>query len=212
MENPFINFQTIMAKLGSGKLVAVSKNQSKQDIALMQALGVTDFGENQVQKLLQRYQDFPELNWHFIGQLQRNKVKYLLGKTVLIQSLDSLALAQEIQKQAAKQNIVINCLLQLKFDNDEKRGGVELSALPQLWDYLQSCEFIRIQGFMAVAPQTDATKLMAIFSKAKEIYDCYQTIDKEICYLSLGMSADYEIALSCGANMIRIGEKLFTKK
>lgn len=212
METVFRNFEEITKAVGLNTLVAVSKYQSDQDIQLMSELGITDFGENQVQQLLIRQKRFPDLNWHFIGQLQTNKVKYLIGKTKLIHSLDSIKLAREIETQAAKMGETVDCLIQLKFDDDPKRGGVQLDKLTELYDFTLSCRYLRACGFMAIPPLSDnLTLAKLIFEEAKAFFDGFSRENPNWLYLSMGMSADYQLALDCGSNMVRIGEKLFTK-
>jgi len=206
------NYQKIKQEIKTATLVAVSKNRSISQIEELIDMGVTDFGENRVREFLDKWESLPDLNWHFIGQLQTNKVKYLIGKVSLIQSLDSLKLAEEIEKQSQKRQMVNDCLIQLKFDDQDVRGGVKLEELPLLYDYCLGCKHLRIRGFMVVAPLgLKKTKLNEVFHFAYSIYQDYQRKNKDMIYLSMGMSADYEAALECGSNMVRIGEKLFTK-
>jgi len=213
MKNPFINFSEIKEKAASAKIVAVSKYQSDRDIALMSSFGIEDFGENQVQQFLKRQIAFPKLNWHFIGQLQTNKVKYLINKVYLIQSLDSIKLAQKIQEQSLKNNTITDCLIQLRFEDNDQKGGVTIEQLDKLYNYCRNCPNISIKGFMVIAPLSQGEEVIIdVFSKTKDIFANYQKEDKNIQYLSMGMSSDYVEALKCGANMLRIGEKLFTKE
>jgi len=205
------NYQRIKQEIKTATLIAVSKNRSIEQIRELQEKGVVDFGENRVQEFLSKATVLPDINWHFIGQLQTNKVKYLIGKVKLIQSLDSGKLADEIEKQSRKKGLITECLIQLKFDKQASRGGVRCDDLAALYDHCLTCECLKVRGFMVVAPlDCDEEKLKAVFTAAHEIYREYRDKNEDISYLSMGMSADYLTALACGANMLRIGEKLFT--
>ena len=205
-------YQKIKENIKTAALVAVSKNRSIEEIKELQKQGIRDFGENRVREFLSKYEALPELDWHFIGQLQTNKVKYLIGKVKLIQSLDSLRLADEIEKQSAKKQVVTACLIQLKFDDRDERGGISNRELPALYDRCLKCDHLSIRGFMVVAPvHLSEKELTAVFDSAFGIYQRYRKQNNNIRYLSMGMSADYQLALKCGANMVRIGELLFTK-
>jgi len=211
-KHPFINIPIIKRATKGCTLVAVSKNQSLQDVEAMATLKIKDFGENKVGELLEKQRHFPGLNWHFIGQLQTNKVKQLIGKCAMIQSVNSLKLAQTIDKYSLQKNLITDCLLQIKFDSNPKRGGVTLEELTTLYEYCKSCKGIRVLGFMVVAPNDlNDGELSKIFRQAYTIFNIYRKSDQEIKYLSMGMSADYLLAVKYGANMVRIGQKMFTK-
>ncbi len=207
----YINVKDILANTLNVDLVAISKYQSITDVENIKALGVKNFGENKVQDFLKKYDLIKDVNWHFVGQLQTNKAKYLIGKVNLIQSLDSLKLAQEINKHSVKNNSITSCLIQIKFDDDISRGGINVDSLPTLFDECLKLKGIKIKGFMVVPPLVEEEGLIEIFKRAKEIFNKYQVLSNDISYLSMGMSSDYKLAIKYGANMVRIGQKLFEK-
>ncbi len=191
-------------------LVAVSKLKPASDIEQMYALGHRDFGENYVQELVDKQAQLPhDINWHFIGHLQSNKVKYIAPFVHLIQGVDSVKLLAEINKQAAKNNRIINVLLQVHIaTEDTKFGFNEIEILDvNVEDYPN----VNIIGLMGMASFTENTKqvqqefeyLKMLFEKIKKEKNI------ELKYLSMGMSNDYELAINCGSNMVRIGSLLF---
>ena len=197
-------------------LVAVSKTKPASDIEEMFQLGQLDFGENYVQELVEKQAALPAaIRWHFIGHLQRNKVKYIAPFVYLIHGVDSLNLLLEIQKQAAKQNRVINVLLQLHIATEESKFGLDEIELDALLQYItdQPLPNVRICGMMGMASFSDDqtlvrkefTHLHQLFERVKHT----QLPGVEMKLLSMGMSADYKIAIEQGSNMIRIGSMLF---
>ena len=191
-------------------VVAVSKKHSKEEVDAVAALGLTTFGENRVQEFLEKYD--PKYSWHIIGHLQTNKVKYIIGKVDLIESVDSLKLAQEIEKQAAKQDVIQKILVEVKISDDPNKTGLPYS---QVWDLLKSLEdlhHIEVKGLMCIASHTeDTAKIASEFDTMKDLYDAakikYPTMDT----LSMGMSQDYKIAIEHGSNTVRIGTAIFGK-
>ena len=191
------------------QVIAVSKTRSKEEIDEVAKLGLTTFGENRVQEFLEKYD--PKYTWHIIGHLQTNKVKYIVGKVDVIESLDSLKLAQEIEKQASKLNIVQKVLVELKISTqDENKTGYPFSNAKSFIEELQQFKHIQIKGIMCVATHTSDTNLVeSEFEQMHQLYlelqDKYEGIDT----LSMGMSQDYVLALKHGSNTVRIGHAIF---
>ncbi len=210
-------------------LVAVSKTKSAEEILELYNIGQRDFGENYVQELLEKYQKLPkDIRWHFIGHLQSNKVKLIAPFISLIHSVDSLKLLKEINKQALANTRIIDCLLQVYIAKEETKFGLEEDEVKEIMNELSenripaseidlketgSFKNICIKGFMGMASFTNDEKivrkefqfLMALFNKLS-ITNCTLSI------LSMGMSADYKIAIEEGSNMVRIGSLLFGKR
>lgn len=195
-------------------LVAVSKMKTEADILALYHLGQRDFGENYVQELMAKQESLPaDINWHFIGHLQSNKVKYIAPFVRLIQSVDSLKLLKEINKQAKKNDRVIDCLLQMHIAREETKFGLDEEELKTLLADVDDLRNIKIRGLMGMASFTDDVSIVkAELSGLKVIYDRYAGKDTRNCNfttLSMGMSGDYEIAAQLGSNMVRIGSLLF---
>lgn len=197
-------------------LVAVSKTKPKEDIEAMYALGQRDFGENYVQELVDKQATLPsDIRWHFIGHLQSNKVKYIAPFVHLIHGVDSLKLLKEIQKQAAKNGRMINVLLQIHIATEETKFGLDEVELEQLLQELirEPMPNIRICGMMGMASfsndlslvRAEFQQLHRLFLKVKEL----ERPELKLEILSMGMSADYKIAIEEGSTMIRIGSRLF---
>ncbi|MBB6697637.1 YggS family pyridoxal phosphate-dependent enzyme [Clostridium algidicarnis] len=196
--------------------IAVSKQQSTDSIKKAYDFGIIDFGENKVQELLEKSEELPkDIRWHFIGHLQRNKVKYIVGKVYLIQSLDSIRLLSEIEKQYMKQNKVAEALIEINIGKEKSKDGIFLEDLEELIVEIEKCNFVKIKGLMAIIPKGDEKSSESYFMKMKDIWDnlSYRKFSNiSMDYLSMGMSRDYELALKCGANMIRVGEGIFGKR
>jgi PLP dependent protein len=194
-------------------LVAVSKLKPASDIAQMYALGQRDFGENYVQELVEKQAQLPaDINWHFIGHLQSNKVKYIAPFVHLIQSVDSEKLLKEIDKQAAKNNRIINVLLQVHIAEEETKFGFDEAELMAL-DITQF-KNVHIIGLMGMATFTDdKEKVKREFEHLQKIYTNFaEQKNVVLTTLSMGMSDDYALAISCGSNMVRIGSLLFGRR
>jgi pyridoxal phosphate enzyme (YggS family) len=202
------------------RLVAVSKTKPAADILTLYQAGQKLFGENKAQELESKYEVLPhDIEWHFIGHLQSNKVKDIAPFVSLIHSVDSLKVLQEIDKQAAKNNRVIDCLLQIFIATEETKFGLNRE---ELYSLLTSVEFslmkhVRIRGFMGMATNTaDEDKVENEFAFLKTLFDHVKQDhfpDKEYFNeLSMGMSADYKIALKHGATLIRIGSIIFGER
>jgi PLP dependent protein len=215
-------YQEIINELnGKATLVAVSKTKPVEDIQALYDLGHRDFGENYVQELTQKYDQLPkDIRWHYIGHLQSNKVKYIAPFVHLIHGVDSYNLLKEINKQALKNNRVIDCLLQVYIAKEETKFGLDESELEELITQIQNelheLSNIRITGTMGMASFSNDTNLVRNeFKYLKALFDKYsqpQTSNIKLQTLSMGMSADYKIALEEGSNMVRIGSLLFGER
>lgn len=194
-------------------LVAVSKTHTKQEIAEAHALGCTIFGENKVQELKEKYD--PRLHWHMIGHLQRNKVKDVVGLVDMIQSLDSMRLAEEIEKQCAKLNKIMPVLVEVNISREENKTGIFLEECPSFVRKCMQLPHLDVQGLMCVGPLCEDTQQIAAdFEKMNILFHRLQAEfgAAQIRWLSMGMSQDYRIALAHGANMVRIGTTIFGKR
>ncbi len=194
-------------------LVAVSKIKPASDVQKMYDLGQRNFGENYVQELIEKQSQLPEdILWHFIGHLQSNKVKYIAPFVYLIQSVDSEKLLKEIDKQAAKNNRKINVLLQVHIAEEQTKFGFDEAELMTL--DVELFPNVNIVGLMGMATFTDdKEKVKREFEQLQSFYTQFSTAKKvELNTLSMGMSDDYALAISCGSNMIRIGSLLFGKR
>lgn len=189
-------------------LVGVTKKHTKEEVDELAALGVTVFGENRVQEFLEKYD--PAYTWHLIGHLQTNKVKYIIGKVDVIESVDSLKLAREIEKQAARHNIRQKVLIELKISKDPNKTGLPLNELDELIEQIVQMEHIEWKGLMCIASHTD--DLEKVGEEFETMHDLYLALQKkypQLDTLSMGMSQDYQIAIEHGSNMVRIGTALF---
>ena len=195
-------------------LVAVSKTKTIEDIMSAYNSGQRLFGENRVQELTDKYNNLPkDIKWNMIGNLQSNKVKYIASFVDLIHSLDSLKLAREINKQAEKNNRVIDCLVQIKISKEETKHGVSFENFDEFYKNVKSLKFINITGLMGMASFTDDKNLIKDeFKSISSLYKKLKLVDKNFKYLSIGMSNDYNLAINEGGNMIRIGSKIFGER
>ena len=191
-------------------LVAVSKTKPAEDILALYEAGQRDFGENYVQELVDKQAILPAaIRWHFIGHLQRNKVKYIAGFVHLIHGVDSFSLLKEINKQAAKQNRIIDCLLQVHIASEETKFGFDEQELLSILG-LEALSNIHIVGLMGMASFTeDKEKVRIEFNALKTMFDLFSAHYFPLTILSMGMSADYPIAIEEGSTMVRIGSLLF---
>lgn len=215
------NYTSILKELeGKATLVAVSKTKPAEDILELYNLGQRDFGENYVQELVDKYEQLPkDIRWHFIGHLQSNKVKYIAPFVHLIHGVDSFSLLKEINKQAAKNNRIINCLLQIHISKEETKFGLDDNELHALITSppINQLTNIRINGLMGMASFSDDINLVrSEFKNLKHIFNANAqpptTNLQPQTILSMGMSGDYKIALEEGSNMVRIGSLLFGER
>jgi len=210
-------YQSIQASLVAQQvtLVAVSKTKPQEELMELYALGHRAFGENYVQELVDKEVALPkDIQWHFIGHLQSNKVKYIAPFVYMIHGVDSEKLLQEINKQAIKQNRIIDCLLQVHIATEETKFGFDGPALHELIlsGRLASYSNIRIRGLMGMASfSEDQALLNQEFTTLKMYFDKAQQafVDGTFNTLSMGMSSDYALAIAKGSNMVRIGSLLF---
>ena len=212
-------YQEILKRLdGKARLIAVSKTKPVEDIQALYNLGQRDFGENYVQELVDKYEQLPkDINWHFIGHLQSNKVKYITPFVHLIHGVDSEKLLKEINKQGAKLNRIIPCLLQVHISTEETKFGFDATELNDLLVKLTANEsefkHVFIKGLMGMASFTEDNDLIIKeFSHLKMLFDKHAqllTFNLQLSTLSMGMSADFQFALDAGSNMVRIGSLLF---
>jgi pyridoxal phosphate enzyme (YggS family) len=195
-------------------LVAVSKTRSIQEIQEAYNSGQLKFGENRVQEIVDKQSKLPNnIEWHMIGHLQKNKVKYIAKFINLIHSVDRISLAKEIDKHAKKENRKIDCLIQLKISKEESKFGLQIEDFKNFYESLQNYKNLNVIGLMAMASFTDDNELIdKEFKKIKTIYDDMVLIDSRFKVLSIGMSDDYNIAIENGSNMIRVGSKIFGKR
>lgn len=213
------NLRSIQASIPENvTLVAVSKTKPIPDLMEAYEAGQRIFGENKIQEMTDKWEAMPkDIQWHMIGHVQTNKVKYMAPYVSLIHGVDSLKLLQEINKQAQKNNRVIDCLLQVYIAEEESKFGLdeeELNeVLKQVQDYKNEMNHIRIVGFMGMATFTNnANQVEKEFSRLKTIFDHYSTLNSKNCQLnilSMGMSGDYALAIECGSTMVRIGSSIF---
>ena len=207
-------YQQINEELRLSKitLVAVSKTKPVEDILELYELGHRDFGENYVQELVEKAERLPkDIRWHFIGHLQSNKVKLITPFIYLIHGVDSLKLLKEIDKQSEKNKRVIDCLLQVHIAQEETKFGFDENELFAL--VTGQFANVKIKGLMGMASLTENTnKIRTEFKHLKTIYKKLSTHTPQLSILSMGMSADYKIAIEEGSNMVRIGSLLFGER
>jgi hypothetical protein len=196
-------------------LISVSKTKPLSDIEeLLQTTDALDFGENKVQELVDKYENISRpVNWHMIGHLQTNKVKYIVDKACLIHSVDSLNLAKTIEKEAAKRNVIANILIEVNVAGEETKFGISCDeVLPLIMD-IKDMEHIRVKGLMTIAPFVDNPEENRVhFRKLRDLSLDIQSksIDNiDMSVLSMGMTNDYQIAVEEGATIVRVGTGIF---
>ncbi|WP_179345285.1 YggS family pyridoxal phosphate-dependent enzyme [Winogradskyella ursingii] len=200
-------------------LVAVSKTKPVSDLMEAYNIGHRIFGENKIQEMVEKYEEMPkDIKWHMIGHVQRNKVKYMAEFVNLIHGVDSLKLLKEINKQAKKHDRIIDCLLQIKIAEEDSKFGMsskEASTVLQS-EELSKLKNIKITGLMGMATFTDDMSqvekefkfLKSTFEDLKQL----NTFNCELKTISMGMSGDYQLAIDCGSNMVRIGSSIFGER
>ena len=197
-------------------LVAVSKTKPVADLMEAYNAGQRIFGENKIQEMTEKWEQMPkDIEWHMIGHIQTNKVKFMAEYVSLIHGVDSLKLLQEINKQAKKHNRIIDCLLQIHIAEEETKFGLDEEELNHILtsDDFKSLENIKIVGLMGMATFTEnQNQIEKEFNHLKSIFDNYKKLNTKHCQLntlSMGMSGDYQLAISCGSTMVRIGSSIF---
>ena len=195
-------------------LIAVSKTRTIEEIQEAYNSGQIKFGENRVQEIVDKQSRLPDdIEWHMIGHLQKNKVKYIARFIKLIHSLDRISLAIEIDKQAKKEDRTIDCLIQIKISKENSKFGLKIEDFEGFYKSLKTYKNLNIIGLMGMATFTNDTEIIdKEFKMIKRIYDDVASTDSKFRVLSIGMSDDYNIALKNGSNMIRIGSKIFGKR
>lgn len=200
---------------GKAKLIAVSKKQPDQKLMEAYKAGFKRFGENYVQELCAKQEVLPkDIEWHMIGHLQSNKVKYIAPFVQMIHSVDSFKLLKEINKQAKKNDRIIDCLLQLFIAEEDSKTGMEKEELLALLDNpaLKDFQNIRICGLMGMSTFTDNTsQIEREFNSLKDFFDKIkeQYTDLPLTEISMGMSSDWPLAVKCGSTMVRVGSAIF---
>ena len=195
-------------------LIAVSKTKPSSDIQKLYDYGVRDFGENKVQELTSKYEELPkDIRWHLIGHLQTNKVKYIVDKVYMIHSVDSVKLAREIEKEAAKKNVNVNILVQVNVANEDTKFGLDNSEVIKIVEEIATLPHLRIKGLMTIAPFVDdGEENRKYFNELKELsVDIKAKNIDNVCMdmLSMGMSGDYTTAIEEGATHVRVGTSIF---
>ena len=211
------NLNNLYHSIGkSVKLVAVSKTKSNEEIMEAYEAGKKIFGENKVQELVSKYNSFPkDIEWHMVGHLQKNKVKYIASFIKLIHSVDNFKLLKEINRQAKKYNVTIDCLLQIKIASEETKFGL---SIDQVKPMLESEEFkslknISIIGLMGMASFTNNEEILKNeFSYLNDLFDDLRITYSNITVLSMGMSNDHKLAIQYGSNMVRVGSLIFGER
>ncbi len=199
-------------------LVAASKMNSADKVKEAVLAGVDACGENRVQELLEKYEQgaYEGAPLHFIGTLQKNKVKYLVGKVSLIHSVDSFSLLQEIEKQAARRDLVQDVLLEINIAGEDSKSGMEASRLPEILEMAAPLEHVRILGLMAIPPIcSDPEENRPYFAKMRQLFvdNAGKKYDNSLMKcLSMGMSSDFETAITEGATMVRVGTAIFGRR
>lgn len=198
-------------------LIAVSKTKPVEMLQEVYMEGIRDFGENKVQELCQKIEVLPEnINWHMIGHLQTNKVKYIVGKTRLIHSVDSLKLAEEIQRLAEKRDVDVDILVEVNIANEESKFGISKEEVINLVQAISRLTRVHIKGLMTIAPLVNNPEDNRLFFRGiKELsVDIkLQNIDNvSMDVLSMGMTGDYEVAIEEGATMVRVGTGIFGER
>ena len=202
----------IMQEIKPAKLVAATKYVDVKEIEELEKCGCLYFGENRVQAFLEKYEHYHgKGHWHFIGTLQRNKVKYIIDKVELIHSVNSYGLIDELEKQAQKLNLKVHILLQVNIAREESKHGFNEEEMEQVMEYLLHCPSLIIDGLMMMAPHIAVEDTRIYFQKTHDLLLKLQTKYPQypLNELSMGMSEDYSIALQEGATLVRIGRALF---
>jgi PLP dependent protein len=210
------NIKRIRANLPQdATLIAVSKTRTLEEIKEAYNAGIRDFGENKVQELVEKQSKFEEVDYHLLGHLQTNKVKYIVGKVKLIHSLDSIKLLKEIEKEYCKKGLIASTLIQINIGKEASKTGINLEELENLLLACGKCSFVKVEGLMAIIPIGSEESCRYYFKEMKKIFNdlaLKNYINIKMKYLSMGMSQDFQFALEEGSNMIRIGQGIFGKR
>lgn len=194
-------------------ILGVTKTVGIDDIMCAVNEGICDLGENRVQEFTEKYGKISNVKWHIIGHLQTNKVKYIIGKTKLIHSVDTLKLAEEIERLSKRENVVTDILLEVNISGEKSKSGMSEDEILPILEKIEEFSCVKVRGFMTMAPKfASEDEIRQIFRKLYKIFvdisrKKYNNISMD--YLSMGMSSDYTIAVEEGANIVRIGSKIF---
>lgn len=211
------NIKKYKEELGDAvTLVAISKTKPESDLLEAYQAGQRVFGENKIQEMAEKWENLPkDIQWHMVGHVQRNKVKYMAPFVSLIHAVDSLKLLKEIDKEAKKNNRTIDCLLQIKIAKEETKFGLDAEEAIEILSSDAFSEFknVRITGLMGMATFTeDEAIVKGEFDYLKSVYENLKKDHPQFEVLSMGMSGDYKIAVTCGSNMVRIGSAIFGER
>jgi len=195
-------------------LVAAVKLQTAENINKAVAAGVTDIGDNHVQEFREKYGLITgNPKRHFIGHLQTNKIKYLIGKTDLYHSVDRINLAEELSKKSAAAGVTSNVLIQINIGNEDSKGGFALEEAENAYNGISAMPALKVMGLMAMLPlDDDERRLKILAQKMREKYDYLRANGADFKYLSMGMSGDWRLCVEAGSNMIRLGTSIFGKR
>ncbi len=213
------NIESLLRNLPpSVKLVAVSKFKPAEEILEAYKEGIKDFGENRPQELKWKMDELPDdINWHFIGHLQTNKIKMIIDKVHMIHSVDSMRLFSEINREALKRGITVNCLLQVYIAAEDTKQGLSQEELNEILSVRENFGSVRICGLMGMASFTENQEVVrAEFRHLKNVFESakseYFGSDNNFCNISMGMSGDYSIAVEEGSTIVRIGSLIFGER
>lgn len=194
-------------------LVAATKTRTPEEINEAIAAGITDIGENKVQEFRDKFDAVQGGNRHFIGHLQTNKIKYLVGRTYLIQSLDRDELAEELSKRCQRANVTQDVLIEVNIGCEESKSGYPLQEAWAAYERIRSTQGLRVRGFMAMLPLAGGEEeLSALVKEMRALFERAKAQDENIRWLSMGMSGDWKLCLRHGANMIRLGTAIFGER
>lgn len=198
------------------KLLAVSKTKPLEDLEEAYQVGIRDFGENKVQEMMKKKENFhDDVRWHFIGHLQTNKVKYLVGNVYLIHSLSSIKLLHQIEKEFKKGNDIANTLIEINVGREDSKSGIFEEDLEEMLSEVEKCENVKVKGLMVIIPIGSEEQNREYFKKTKKIFDSlkqrqFKNIKMEI--LSMGMTHDYLTAIEEGSTIVRVGTGIFGER
>lgn len=210
------NIKKYKEELGDVTLVAVSKTKPTEDLLEAYEAGHRIFGENKIQEMTEKWEELPkDMEWHMIGHVQRNKVKYMAPYVGLIHAVDSLKLLKEIDKEAAKNERMIKCLLQIKISDEDSKFGISEKEAREILnsEKFKGFKNVEVVGLMGMATFTeDENQVKQEFQYLKTVFGQFKIDYPKFKELSMGMSGDYKIAIACGSTMVRIGSSIFGER
>lgn len=217
------NLETVQKKIAAAaercgrnaeeiKLVAVTKTYTTEAMNEAVLCGVTDVGENKPQEIRDKFDKVPSVNWHLIGHLQTNKVKYVIDRCCMIHSVDSIKLMEEIERLAVKNGRDIDILIQVNISGEESKSGIAPEELDKLLDYAKNLTKVHIKGLMTIVPKAEFGDVRIHFKNMQQLFEDTkkkQYKNVSMSELSMGMSGDYETAIEYGATIVRVGSAIF---